>query len=75
MSNSKEKERINDFGYNPNEWARSKPALAKLLAKWKKERGYDPIKNRGARYHINDMPNYIGKIKIIMLSIMIFRTQ
>ena len=48
------KERTMDFGYNPNDWAMSKPALAKLLAKWKKERGYDPIKNPGARYHIND---------------------
>ena len=26
-------------------------ALKKLLIKWKKERGYDPIKNPEARYH------------------------
>jgi len=26
-------------------------ALKKLLKKWKKERGYDPIKNPEARYH------------------------
>ena len=25
--------------------------LKKLLKKWKKERGYDPIKNPEARYH------------------------
>jgi len=48
------KERINDFGYDPNDWAMRCPALAKLLAKWKKERGYDPIKNPEARHHIND---------------------
>ena len=54
MSNNKGKERIMDFGYNPNDWAMSKPALAKLLAKWKKERGYDPIKNPEARYHIKE---------------------
>jgi|TARA_Y100000294_G_scaffold127298_1_gene118820 hypothetical protein len=48
------KQRINDFGYNPSDWAMKMPALAKLLAKWKKERGYDPIKNPEARYHIND---------------------
>ena len=54
MSNSKEKERINDFGYNPSDWATRMPALAKLLAKWKKERGYHFLTNPGARYHIND---------------------
>jgi len=26
-------------------------AVKKLLNKWKKERGYDPIKNPEARYH------------------------
>ena len=54
MSNNKGKERINDFGYNPSDWAIKMPALAKLLAKWKKERGYDPIKNPKARYHIKE---------------------
>ena len=54
MSNNKGKERINDFGYDPNDWAMRCPALAKLLAKWKKERGYDPIKNPEARYHIKE---------------------
>ena len=54
MSNNKGKQRKNDYGYNPSDWAIKMPALAKLLAKWKKERGYDPIKNPEARYHIKE---------------------
>jgi len=30
------------------------PAILKLLIKWKKERGYCPIKNPEARHHINN---------------------
>jgi len=56
MSNSKEKhwaDRQLDYGFNHIDWI-STPALFKLLDKWKKERGYHPIKNPGARYHIKE---------------------
>ena len=34
------------------------PKLFKLLDKWKKERGYDPIKNPGARYHTSQIDSW-----------------
>jgi len=48
-----EKKRL-DYGFNHIDWLAT-PALFKLLDKWKKERGYDPIKNPGARYHTDQI--------------------
>ena len=49
----KQKERTMDYGFNEIDWLAT-PALFKLLDKWKRERGYHPIKNPGARYHIKE---------------------
>ena len=47
-----------DYDFDPNDWKLVRPALFKLLDKWKKERGYDPIKNPGARYHTSQIDSW-----------------
>ena len=46
-----------DYGFNPIDW-HATPSLFKLLDKWKKERGYDQIKNPGARHHTDQIDHW-----------------